>query len=179
MRPYTWVTDMPMFDAAEDSDDPTAAVADGWVPNHHPFTSPAPEFIDDFEQRPGEATTRAYDIVLNGVELASGSVRIHDADLQRRVFRFLGISDEVAEDKFGFLLRGFNYGVPPHCGIAPGIDRLVMLMAGEPNIREVIPFPKTQSGACLLTDAPAPYDEASLAELRLTSMPAPGADTQG
>ncbi len=170
---FLWVTDMPMFDAAEDSDDPTAAVADGWVPNHHPFTSPAPEFMDDFEQRPGEATTRAYDIVLNGVELASGSVRIHDAELQRRVFRFLGISDEVAEDKFGFLLRGFNYGVPPHCGIAPGIDRLVMLMAGEPNIREVIPFPKTQSGACLLTDAPAPYDDASLAELRLKSLPAP------
>ncbi|HKJ54883.1 MAG TPA: aspartate--tRNA ligase [Nitriliruptoraceae bacterium] len=173
---FLWVTDMPMFDAAEDSDDPTAAVADGWVPNHHPFTSPAPEFIDDFEQRPGEATTRAYDIVLNGVELASGSVRIHDADLQRRVFRFLGISDEVAEDKFGFLLRGFNYGVPPHCGIAPGIDRLVMLMAGEPNIREVIPFPKTQSGACLLTDAPAAYDEASLAELRLKSLPVPTKD---
>ena len=173
---FLWVTDMPMFDAAEDSDDPTAAVADGWVPNHHPFTSPAPEFIDDFEQRPGDATTRAYDIVLNGVELASGSVRIHDADLQRRVFRFLGISDEVAEDKFGFLLRGFNYGVPPHCGIAPGIDRLVMLMAGEPNIREVIPFPKTQSGACLLTDAPAAYDEASLAELRLKSLPVPTKD---
>ncbi|HKJ56561.1 MAG TPA: amino acid--tRNA ligase-related protein, partial [Nitriliruptoraceae bacterium] len=90
--------------------------------------------------------------------------------------RFLGISDEVAEDKFGFLLRGFNYGVPPHCGIAPGIDRLVMLMAGEPNIREVIPFPKTQSGACLLTDAPAAYDEASLAELRLKSLPVPTKD---
>ncbi len=173
---FLWVTDMPMFDAAEDSDDPMAAVADGWVPNHHPFTAPAPEFVDDFEQRPGEAITRAYDIVLNGVELASGSVRIHDADLQRRVFRFLGISDDDAEDKFGFLLRGFQYGVPPHCGIAPGIDRLVMLMAGEPNIREVIPFPKTQSGACLLTDAPAPFDEATLADLRLKVLPRPSKD---
>ena len=169
---FLWVTDMPMFDAAEDSDDPTAAVADGWVPNHHPFTSPTPEFMDDFEQRPGEALTRAYDIVLNGVELASGSVRIHDAEVQRRVFRFLGISDEEAEDKFGFLLRGFAYGVPPHCGIAPGLDRIVMMMAGEPNIREVIPFPKTQSGACLLTDAPAPVDDAMLAELRLKTLPA-------
>nr|WP_238445704.1 aspartate--tRNA ligase [Salsipaludibacter albus] len=173
---FLWVTDMPMFDAAEDSDDPMAAVADGWVPNHHPFTSPAPEFLDDFEDRPGEAMTRAYDIVLNGVELASGSVRIHDAELQRRVFRFLGISDEEAEDKFGFLLRGFQYGVPPHCGIAPGLDRIVMLMTGEPNIREVIPFPKTQSGACLLTDAPAPFDDATLAELRLKSLPKPAKD---
>ncbi len=173
---FLWVTDMPMFDAAQDSDDPMAAVADGWVPNHHPFTAPAPEFVDDFEQRPGEAITRAYDIVLNGVELASGSVRIHDADLQRRVFRFLGISDDDAEDKFGFLLRGFQYGVPPHCGIAPGIDRLVMLMAGEPNIREVIPFPKTQSGSCLLTDAPAPFDDATLVDLRLETVPVPTKD---
>ncbi|MEX0835085.1 MAG: aspartate--tRNA ligase, partial [Nitriliruptor sp.] len=124
---FVWVVEPPMFDPAAESDDPTAANSAGWVPNHHPFTAPAPEFLDDFEQRPGEATTRAYDIVLNGVELASGSVRIHDAELQRRVFRFLGISDEAAEDKFGFLLRGFRYGVPPHCGIAPGLDRLVML----------------------------------------------------
>lgn len=170
---FVWVTDMPMFDAAEDSDDPTAAVADGWVPNHHPFTAPADEFVDDFEQRPGEAITRAYDVVLNGTELASGSVRIHDADLQRRVLRFLGISDEEAEDKFGFLLRGFRYGVPPHCGIAPGIDRIVMLMTGEPNIREVIAFPKTQSGTCLLTDAPAPLDDEALAELQLRTLPRP------
>jgi aspartyl-tRNA synthetase len=110
---FCWVVEPPMFDPADESDDPTAATAQGWVPNHHPFTSPAPEFVDDFEDRPGEATTRAYDIVLNGTELASGSVRIHDAELQRRVFRFLGISDEDAEEKFGFLLRGFRFGVPP------------------------------------------------------------------
>jgi aspartyl-tRNA synthetase len=173
---FVWVVEPPMFDPAADSDDPTAATAEGWVPNHHPFTAPAPEFLDDFEQRPGEATTRAYDIVLNGTELASGSVRIHDAELQRRVFRFLGVSDEAAEEKFGFLLRGFNYGVPPHCGIAPGLDRLVMLLCGEDSIREVIAFPKTQTGSDLMTDAPAPYDELALADigLRLAPKPAKG-----
>ncbi|MFW5933196.1 MAG: aspartate--tRNA ligase [Actinomycetota bacterium] len=170
---FVWIVEPPMFDPAEESDDPTAAVADGWVPNHHPFTAPADEFVDDFEQRPGEATTRAYDIVLNGVELASGSVRIHDADLQRRVLRFLGISDEAAEEKFGFLLRGFSYGVPPHCGIAPGLDRVVMLLAGEESIREVIAFPKTQSGTDPMTDAPAPYDPVALDELGLRLAPKP------
>jgi aspartyl-tRNA synthetase len=170
---FVWIVEPPMFDPADESDDPTAATAQGWVPNHHPFTSPAPEYIDDFEQRPGEATTRAYDIVLNGTELASGSVRIHDAELQRRVFRFLGISDEAAEEKFGFLLRGFSFGVPPHCGIAPGLDRIVMLLAGEDSIREVIAFPKTQSGADPMTDAPAPYDAAALADLGLRLAPKP------
>jgi aspartyl-tRNA synthetase len=173
---FAWVVEPPMFDPAAESDDPTAANSAGWVPNHHPFTAPAPEFIDDFEQRPGEATTRAYDIVLNGVELASGSVRIHDAELQRRVFRFLGISDEAAEDKFGFLLRGFRYGVPPHCGIAPGLDRLVMLLCGEDSIREVIAFPKTQSGADPMTDAPAPHDEAALRDVGLRLLPKPKKD---
>jgi aspartyl-tRNA synthetase len=170
---FVWVVEPPMFDPAAESDDPTAATAAGWVPNHHPFTAPAPQFLDDFEQRPGEATTRAYDIVLNGVELASGSVRIHDAELQRRVFRFLGISDEAAEEKFGFLLRGFQYGVPPHCGIAPGLDRLVMLLCGEASIREVIAFPKTQTGSDPMTDAPAPYDELALADVGLRLAPKP------
>ncbi|MFA9429223.1 aspartate--tRNA ligase [Egicoccus sp. AB-alg2] len=173
---FCWVVEPPMFDPAAESDDPTAATSSGWVPNHHPFTSPAPEYLDDFEQRPGEATARAYDIVLNGVELASGSVRIHDADLQRRVFRFLGISDEAAEEKFGFLLRGFSHGVPPHAGIAPGIDRTVMLICGERSIREVIAFPKTQTGSDPLTDAPAPYDPAALKELGLRELPKPKAD---
>jgi aspartyl-tRNA synthetase len=172
---FVWIVEPPMFDPADTSDDPTAATSQGWVPNHHPFTSPAPEFIDDFEDRPGEATTRAYDIVLNGTELASGSVRIHDAELQRRVFRFLGISDDAAEEKFGFLLRGFRYGVPPHCGIAPGIDRIVMLIQGEDSIREVIAFPKTQSGACLLTDAPAEPDAQALADVGLRLLPKPAA----
>jgi aspartyl-tRNA synthetase len=167
---FLWVTEPPMFDAATDrAGRPTG----GWVPNHHPFTAPAAEFVDTFEQDAGRATARAYDIVLNGVELASGSIRIHDAELQRRVFRFLGISDEAAEEKFGFLLRGLAHGVPPHGGIAPGIDRTIMLMAGEDSIREVIAFPKTQSGACPLTDAPAPYDEGALGELGLRLLPAP------
>jgi aspartyl-tRNA synthetase len=172
---FCWVVEPPMFDPADESDDPTAATAQGWVPNHHPFTSPAPAFIDDFEQRPGEATTRAYDIVLNGTELASGSVRIHDAELQRRVFRFLGVSDEDAEEKFGFLLRGFRFGVPPHAGIAPGLDRVVMLLCGERSIREVIAFPKTQTGADPMTDAPAPYDELALKDVGLRLAPKPKA----
>jgi aspartyl-tRNA synthetase len=170
---FCWIVEPPMFDPADESDDPTAATAQGWVPNHHPFTSPAPEFVDDFEQRPGEATTRAYDIVLNGTELASGSVRIHDAELQRRVFRFLGVSDEDAEEKFGFLLRGFRFGVPPHAGIAPGLDRVVMLLCGERSIREVIAFPKTQTGADPMTDAPAPYDEIALKDVGLRLAPKP------
>jgi aspartyl-tRNA synthetase len=167
---FLWVTEPPMFDAATDG---AGRPTGGWVPNHHPFTAPAAEHLDTFEQDPGSATTRAYDIVLNGVELASGSIRIHDAELQRRVFRFLGISDEDAEAKFGFLLRGLAHGVPPHGGIAPGIDRTIMLMAGEDSIREVIAFPKTQSGACPLTDAPAPYDEGALTDLGLRLIPAP------
>ncbi len=167
---FVWVTEPPMFDAATDrAGRPTG----GFVPNHHPFTAPGVEYVDTFEQDPGNATSRAYDIVLNGVELASGSIRIHDAELQRRVFRFLGIADEEAEAKFGFLLRGLAHGVPPHGGIAPGIDRTIMLMAGEDSIREVIAFPKTQSGACPLTDAPAPYDEGALSELGLRLLPAP------
>jgi len=167
---FLWVTEPPMFDAATDrAGRPTG----GWVPNHHPFTAPGAEFVDTFEQEPGSATSRAYDIVLNGVELASGSIRIHDSELQRRVFRFLGISDDDAEAKFGFLLRGLAHGVPPHGGIAPGIDRTIMLMAGEDSIREVIAFPKTQSGACPLTDAPAAYDEGALADLGLRLLPEP------
>src|SRR5690606_21933868 len=109
-------------------------------------------------------------------ELASGSVRIHDAELQRRVFRFLGISDEAAEEKLGFLLRGIGHGVPPHAGIAPGIDRTVMLICGEKSIREVIAFPKTQTGADPMTDAPAPYDPNALKELGLRELPKPKAD---
>ena len=167
---FLWVTEPPMFDPATDrAGRPTG----GWVPNHHPFTAPGAAFVDTFDTDPGSATSRAYDIVLNGVELASGSIRIHDAEVQRRVFRFLGITDEEAEAKFGFLLRGLAHGTPPHGGIAPGIDRTIMLMAGEDSIREVIAFPKTQSGACPLTDAPAPYDEAALIELGLRLIPEP------
>jgi aspartyl-tRNA synthetase len=165
---FLWVVEPPMFDPETDrAGRPTG----GWTPNHHPFTAPAPEWVDRFEQDPGAATARGYDLVLNGVELGSGSIRIHDAEVQRRVFRFLGIDDAAAEEKFGFLLRGLAHGVPPHGGIATGIDRTVMLLAGESTIRDVIAFPKTQSGACPLTDAPAPYDAAALAELGLRLAP--------
>jgi aspartyl-tRNA synthetase len=163
---FVWIVRPPMFDPGD---------AGGWVPNHHPFTAPAPEWEDRFEDAPGEATARAYDIVVNGVELASGSIRIHDAEVQRRVFRFLGISDAEAEHKFGFLLRGFAHGVPPHGGIAPGIDRIVMLLPGSPSIREVIAFPKL-AGGDPLTDAPAPLDEEALTELGLRLHPKLEAD---
>ena len=159
---FLWVVRPPMFDRTDDG---------GWTPNHHPFTAPSPEWEDGFERSPGEATARAYDVVLNGVELGSGSIRIHSEELQRRVFRFLGIDDAAAEAKFGFLLRGFAHGVPPHGGMAPGIDRLVMLMAQRPSIRDVIAFPKTASGADPLTDAPAAFEPGVLEALGLTALP--------
>ncbi len=163
---FLWIVRPPLFDPDDEH---------GWVPNHHPFTAPAPEWADSFEDSPGEATARAYDIVLNGVELASGSIRVHDADVQRRIFRFLGIGDEEAEEKFGFLLRGFAHGVPPHGGIAPGIDRTVMLLTGTSSIREVIAFPKL-AGHDPLTDAPSPVDDETLEELGLMLVPSEDED---
>ncbi|MDP8961973.1 MAG: aspartate--tRNA ligase [Actinomycetota bacterium] len=155
---FLWIHPMALFEPTSEG---------GWTPANHPFTSPAPAWVDRFEQEPGQAQARAYDIIVNGVELGGGSIRIHDPALQRRVFRFLGIDDEAAEEKFGFLLRGLSYGAPPHGGIALGLDRLAMLLTGRGNIRDVIAFPKTQSGWCPLTDAPAPVDELSLVELGL------------
>jgi aspartyl-tRNA synthetase len=122
---------------------------------------------------PQEATARAYDLVLNGYELGSGSIRIHRADTQRRVFEALGISPQEAEDRFGFFLRGLAYGAPPHGGFAFGLDRIYMLMAGAPSIRDVITFPKTQSGADPLTGAPTPIPPAQLAEVRLRPLDPP------
>jgi aspartyl-tRNA synthetase len=137
---------------------------------HHPFTAPA---TDDLA--PVTAKARAYDVVLNGFELGGGSIRIHQPDVQRRVFEAIGLSNEEAEEKFGFLLQAFRYGVPPHGGIALGLDRLVMLLAGRDNIREVIAFPKTQSGQDPLTGAPSPVGEAQLRELGLRPIPPPTA----
>ncbi|MCC5947389.1 MAG: aspartate--tRNA ligase [Nitriliruptoraceae bacterium] len=171
---FCWVVDAPMFEPVEDRGEAVGSTA--WTPVHHPFTAPTPEWIDRFEEAPGEALSNAYDVVCNGYELGGGSIRIHDREVQERVFRFLGISDEDAQERFGFLLRGLAHGAPPHGGIALGVDRIVMLLADATNIRDVIAFPKTQSGACLLTDAPAGYEPQALADVGLRLAPKPVKD---
>ena len=154
-----WVVDFPMFEH-----DP----ANGrWVALHHPFTAPKDEQLGLLETDPGACLSRAYDMVLNGTELGGGSIRIHRDAVQRQVFKLLNISDEQAEDRFGFLLKALRFGCPPHGGLAFGLDRLVMLMTGAHSIRDVMAFPKTQTAACLLTDAPSTVDDAQLKELAL------------
>ena len=153
---YVWVVDFPMFEASADGT-PT--------PAHHPFTMPYPEDLPLLETDPLAVRSQAYDLVLNGWELGSGSVRIHRRGIQEQVFAALGIGPEEAESRFGFLLGAFRYGAPPHAGFAFGVDRLAAILAGEENIREVIAYPKTQSGADPLTGAPTPLPAASLAEL--------------
>ncbi|WP_287153545.1 aspartate--tRNA ligase [Candidatus Solincola tengchongensis] len=156
---FTWVTDFPLFEWDEEER--------RYKSNHHPFTAPSAGCLEYLEERPLEATSDSYDLVLNGVELGGGSIRIHDPELQRRVFGILGLSEEEAAEKFGFLLEAFRYGPPPHGGIAFGLDRLVMIMAGRESIREVIAFPKTQSGSDPLTGAPDVVYPEQLRELRL------------
>jgi aspartyl-tRNA synthetase len=156
---YVWVTEFPMFEGVDEDGNLQAA--------HHPFTMPHPEDLDLIETDPLKARSQAYDLVLNGWELGSGSVRIHRADVQSRIFRALGISDEEAQSRFGFLLGAFRYGAPPHAGFAFGIDRLVAIFAGEENIREVIAFPKTQSGADLMTGAPKNITERQMRDLHV------------
>ena len=160
---YLWVVDFPMFDGVDDAGHPVAA--------HHPFTMPHPDDIDRLETDPASVRSQAYDLVLNGWELGSGSVRIHRGDIQRRVFAVLGIDEEEAQARFGFLLGAFRYGAPPHAGFAVGIDRLVAIFAGEDSIREVIAFPKTQSGADPMTGAPKPPAPGVLAGLHLQPVP--------
>ncbi|HNX48647.1 MAG TPA: aspartate--tRNA ligase [Thermoanaerobaculaceae bacterium] len=157
---FGWVTDFPLFEW----DDETAR----WYATHHAFTSPNPADVPLLESDPGRVRARAYDVIMDGVELGGGSIRIHDADLQRQVFRVMGIDEETARRKFGFLLEAFRFGAPPHGGIALGLDRLIMLMAGRDSIRDVIAFPKTTAGNCLLTDAPNVVDASQLDELKLS-----------
>ncbi|HYJ69829.1 MAG TPA: aspartate--tRNA ligase [Nocardioidaceae bacterium] len=151
---FVWVVEAPMFEATDD----------GWTSVHHPFTAPTEEWIDGFEKQPGDALSRAYDIVLNGTELGGGSLRIHRPDVQQRVFDVLGLSEGQAESQFGFLLDAFAYGPPPHGGIALGLDRLCALLAGTESIRDVIAFPKTASGGDPLTGAPNPITPAQRRE---------------
>lgn len=163
---FVWVVDAPMFEpaaAAEAEGD--VAIGDGaWTAVHHAFTSPKPEYLDTFDTTPDEALAYAYDIVVNGNEIGGGSIRIHDQDVQKRVFNVMGISEAAAQEKFGFLLDAFQYGAPPHGGIAFGWDRIIALLAGTDSIREVIAFPKTGNGQDPLTDAPAPITAEQRAE---------------
>jgi aspartyl-tRNA synthetase len=152
---FLWVVDAPMFERTDDG---------GWTAVHHPFTGPKPEFERSFQSDPGAALAYAYDIVLNGSEIGGGSIRIHRRDIQQAVFDVIGLTKEEAESKFGFLLEAFNYGPPPHGGIALGLDRLCALLAGAESIREVIAFPKTASGGDPLTGAPTPITEAQRKE---------------
>lgn len=156
---FVWVVDFPLLDWDEDEKRYAAC--------HHPFTSPKEEDLELLEKEPGKVRARAYDLVLNGVEVAGGSIRIHRKDIQQKVFQAIGIKDEEAQEKFGFLLEALEYGAPPHGGIAFGFDRLVMLIAGCNTIRDVIAFPKTQSAMDPLTGAPYPVTEKQLRELRL------------
>ena len=154
---FLWVTDFPLVE--------WSATEDRWGSVHHPFTSPRMEDLDLLQTDPGAVRSQSYDLVLNGVEIGGGSIRIHDAELQQRVFALLGIAATEARERFGFLLEALSFGAPPHGGIAIGLDRLVMVLAGASSIREVIAFPKTASSLCLMTGAPAPIEPEKLSEL--------------
>jgi aspartyl-tRNA synthetase len=156
---FLWVVDFPMFEHDEREN--------RWNALHHPFTAPSTTDPAEVEANPGAMLSRAYDIVLNGTELGGGSIRIHKVDMQQRVLKLLGIDEQEAEDKFGFLLTALKFGCPPHGGIAFGLDRLVMLMCGATSIRDVMAFPKTQTAACLLTQAPSPVSDKQLKELSI------------
>ena len=156
---FVWIVDAPMFEPV-DAENPSA----GWTAVHHPFTGPKPEYAQTFDKDPKDALAYAYDIVLNGSEIGGGSIRIHQREVQQRVFKTIGLSQAEAESKFGFLLEAFNYGPPPHGGIALGLDRLCALLAGAASIREVIAFPKTASGGDPLTGAPTPITPAQRKE---------------
>jgi len=163
---FLWVVDAPMFEKNDEG---------RWTAVHHPFTGPKPEFADTFHNDPANALAYAYDIVLNGNEIGGGSIRIHKREMQQRVFDVIGLSQQEAQSKFGFLLEAFTYGPPPHGGIALGIDRLTALIAGVESIREVIAFPKTASGGDPLTGAPTPITAAQRKEAGIDFQPEDGA----
>jgi aspartyl-tRNA synthetase len=157
---FLWVTDFPMFEY----DDKEAR----WNAAHHPFTSPHEEDFGKLLSDPGAVRALAYDIVLNGTELGSGSIRIHRQDIQKQIFNALGMTDQEARSRFGFFLEALEYGTPPHGGIALGLDRIVMILAGTDSLREVIPFPKTAKAVDMMVDAPTPVSPAQLKELGIT-----------
>jgi aspartyl-tRNA synthetase len=156
---FVWIVDFPLFEFNEDEG--------RWEAAHHMFSYPQERYHATLEQDPGAVKGDLYDLVLNGYELASGSIRIHDPELQKRIFRIVGIGEEEAEAKFGFLTGAFRYGAPPHGGIAPGLDRLVMLMAGETSIKEVIAFPKNSFAVSPMDDCPGEVEAKQLEELHL------------
>jgi aspartyl-tRNA synthetase len=157
---FVWVVDFPLFKYNEEEK--------RWESEHHPFTSPSSDSLNILESEPSKVKSRSYDLVLNGNEIGSGSIRIHDQKLQERIFKIIGIDEAQARSRFGFLLEAFQYGAPPHAGVAFGIDRLLAILSGESSIREVITFPKTSAGVCPLTNAPSDVDEKQLKELGLT-----------
>ena len=154
---FVWITEFPLLEWSEEQN--------RFVAMHHPFTMPMEEDIQYIESDPGRVRAKAYDIVLNGYELGGGSIRIHRRDIQKKMFELLGFSDEDAQERFGFLLDAFKYGVPPHGGLAFGLDRIIMLMSNAPSIRDVIAFPKVKDASCPMTDAPGVVDEKQLDEL--------------
>ena len=159
---FCWVIDFPLFNWNEDEQ--------CWDPSHHLFTSPMPEDVEYLDSDPGQARGQQYDMIVNGYETGGGSIRIHDRQLQEKVFSLIGLEEDVATERFGHMLEAFEYGTPPHGGIAPGIDRLCMLLAGEPNIREVIAFPKNQAARDVMAGAPSPADAEQLKELHIKLM---------
>jgi aspartyl-tRNA synthetase len=159
---FLWVTDFPLFEWDRE--------LGRHVSLHHPFTAPVDEDIPLLEKDPASVRAKAYDLVLNGCEVGGGSIRIHDSSMQAKVFRLLAISDEEARERFGFFLEALQYGAPPHGGIALGLDRMVMLMAGETSLRQVIAFPKTASATDLLTGSPSPVGDDQLGDLGLLTV---------
>jgi aspartyl-tRNA synthetase len=160
---FLWITEFPFFEYNEETG--------GWDAMHHPFTSPLDECLEYLDTAPEKVFAKAYDLVLNGVELSSGSIRISDPALQRKMFKALGLSDEEAAEKFGFLVDAYHYGAPPHGGMGIGLDRLVMLMCGCDNLRDVVAFPKVSNSSELMSGAPAEVDNNQLADLAIALIP--------